>query len=64
MVFNRADGTTGKLDKEQTFYLFNHVSVLGTDRGAKRVANRFDMKVNEVLVVFFQVHKKAHHLAR
>ncbi|MEK4565217.1 hypothetical protein MKX54_11135 [Alkalihalobacillus sp. FSL R5-0424] len=64
MSYHKADGTVGHLDKDQTFYLFNHVAVLGIDLGAQRVAKRFGMKVNEVLMVFFQIHKKAHHLAR
>lgn len=65
MKYYAANGREKVLDSEKQFYLFNHVAVLGLDKGSQQVAHRLNMTANEVLTVFHQLHKKvkAHQMA-
>ncbi|MET3508436.1 hypothetical protein [Halalkalibacter oceani] len=59
MKYYAVNGGERWIDKEKQFYLFNHIAILGLDRGSRQVARRLEMQQYEVLTIFYQLHRKA-----
>ena len=59
MKYYADNGGERWIDKEKQFYPFNHIAILGLDRGSRQVALRLEMQQYEVLTIFYQLHRKA-----
>ncbi|MBM0064966.1 hypothetical protein [Alkalicoccobacillus gibsonii] len=53
------------LGEGETFYLYNHVAVLGIDKGCAQVACQLDITPIEAERIFYIMHKekRAHQIA-
>jgi len=53
--------TTGEkktLSSNRSFYLFNHIEVLGFEKGIERCVKRLELKKKEVIEIYYAIHAK------
>ncbi|TSB47148.1 hypothetical protein [Alkalicoccobacillus porphyridii] len=65
MTYKTPGGREKPLGNGEATYLYNHVAVLGTDRGCAQVAHQLDITPREVERLFYIMHKekRAHQMA-
>ncbi len=62
-IANLSNEGEKKFSPGETFYLVNHIEILGMERGLPQVAKQLNRKVEDIEWKYFELQEKTRHMA-